>query len=57
MQDEFRKHLNIDFDEEQLDSQDEVGSITSDTKMPIVGYRESMRDSLPQSRMPANSLM
>lgn len=50
--------MNIDFDfnEDDLGSQDEVGSINSDTKMPIIDYRDSMRDSLPQSRMPANSL-
>lgn len=52
------KHLNIDFDFEgdNLESQDEVGSITSDTKMPIIDYRESMRDSIPAQRLPANSL-
>ena len=58
LQNDIMKHLNIDFDFENdnVGSQDEVGSINSDTKMPIIDYRESMRDSIPGSRLPANSL-
>ena len=43
----MKKHLNFDFDEENILSNDDVGSINSDTKLPIVDYRDSMRDSLP----------
>lgn len=58
LQDDIKKHLNIDFDLEGDNGQihDENESMNSDSKFPSNDYRDSMRDSMPEQRLPTNSL-
>ena len=50
------KHLNIDFGEELRDSEDDTGSINSDTKQPFFDFKHcEPKDSPPQARRRPNA--